>query len=392
MAGLLQTSGLGSIVAHAVVAAIVGFGGTVALVVAAAQALGASTVQTISWVTALCLAKAVPAAWISVRYRIPAIMAWSTPGAAIIAGSSGIGFEASIGAFLLSAVLIILSGTFAGIGRLVERIPMSIAAAMLGGVLLRFVLAAFESLPKTPELVLPLLLVFVALRPRQPALAVVAVLVVGVGLAAGLGLIGPGAFDQPLGTLVWTSPSFDPAVLLGLGVPLFLVTMASQNLAGFAVLRAAGYPVPASACLVGTGVASLLSAPFGAHAVNMAAITAAICSGPDAHPDPAQRWLAGPFYALTYLLFAAFAGALIGILAALPPALIATVAGTALLGPLAGAVSTALAKEQERIAAIMTLAVTASGIGVLGIGSAFWGLATGLFVLGLEALVRARPT
>jgi benzoate membrane transport protein len=374
------------------VATLVGFGGTVALVVAAAEAVGAGPEATASWVAALAIAKAGVSLVGSLRHRIPVLAAWSTPGAALIAASPGLtDLEGAVGAFLLCALLLLATATFRPLGRLVEAIPPAVAAAMLAGILLRFAIGLFDAAGQAPGLVLPLLALFFLLRLASPSWAVLAILAGGLGLAAGLGSLGalPGSFG--LTPLVWVSPRFDPAVLLGLGVPLFLVTMAGQNLPGFAVLKAAGYPVPTGSLLALGGLASLLTAPFGAHATNLAAITAAICTGPEAHPDPAERWRAGVVYALWWLLLAAFAGTLALVVAALPPVLVATVAGTALLGPLAGALAVAWSEERHRLAAVVTLAASASGLVLFGIGPAFWGLSAGILVLGLERLARRRP-
>lgn len=378
----------GSVVVSAVVAVIVGFGGTLALIVAAAQAVGADTGETASWVAALCLAMAGTSTWLSLRHRLPIVTAWSTPGAALIAGSTGIGLAEAVGAFLLAGALVLATALFRPLGAWIERIPTSVAAAMLAGVLLRFVVAVVDSAAAAPLLVLPLVLLFLAIRQASPFGAVLVVLVAGVGLAALLGLTGPLPTEIAVSSLVLVRPVFDPAVLIGLGLPLYLVTMASQNLPGFAVLRAAGYPVPSRSILAVTGLASVLTAPFGAHASNLAAITASICTGPDAHPDRDKRWLTGPIYGASYLVLAIFGASLVALFQAMPSALIVTVAGTALLGPLAGALGSALAEERERLAAALTLAVTASGVGFLGIGSAFWGLAAGLLALVLGRLAR----
>jgi benzoate membrane transport protein len=376
-----------SVIVSAVVAALVGFGGTLAIIVAAARAVGADDMQTASWITGLCLAMAATSAWLSWRHRIPVITAWSTPGAALIAASGGaIGLEAAVGAFLLSGALIGLTAAFRPIASAVERIPTPIAAAMLAGVLVRFVTALFESAEATPQLVVPLLALFLLARLASPIYAVLVVLVAGAALSFALDLTGPLPAALQLSGLVPVLPAFEPAALIGLGLPLYLVTMASQNLPGFAVLRAYGYEPPSRPILAVTGLASLATAPFGAHTSNLAAITAAICAGPDAHPDRERRWLTGPFYALCYLVLAAFGASLVELLAAMPPALITSVAGTALLGPLAGALGSALADERQRFAAVLTFAVTASGIAVLGVGAPFWGLLAGLAALGLEAL------
>jgi benzoate membrane transport protein len=269
-------------------------------------------------------------------------------------------------------------------GRLIERIPTPIAAAMLAGVLLQFVTGVFQSAQASPALVLPLVGIFLVARLFNPALAVLAVLIVGLGIAFGSGLAQPLQSDFSLSSLTFIAPAFEPAALIGLGLPLFLVTMASQNLPGLAVLKASGYQPPSSPILAVTGLASLVTAFFGAHTSNLAAISAAICTGPDTHPDPARRWMVGPFYALSYVMFAAFSAALIGLIAALPPELIRTVAGLALMGAFAGALGSALSEGSKVFPAVVTLAVTASGLTLFGIGSAFWGLAAGLVTLGLD--------
>lgn len=377
-----------SVISSAVVAALVGFGGTVALIVAAAQAVGADVAQTASWVTALCLSMAGTSLILSLKHRMPIITAWSTPGAALIAAAGGIALDQAVGAFLAVGVAIVATAAIAPLGRLIERIPASVAAAMLAGVLVSFVVAVFEAAGDRPALVLPLVALFLVVRLASASASVLAVLIAGGALAWGLGLTGAMPDGLGLSTLTPVMPVFDPAVLIGLGLPLYLVTMASQNLPGFAVLRAAGYTPPSRSILTVTGLASILTAPFGAHTSNLAAITAAICTGEDAHPDPARRWLTGPVYAGCYLLLAAFGASLVAVFAALPQALIATVAGLALIGPLTHALTAALADERERFAAILTFAVTASGVGFFDIGAAFWGLAAGLIALGLAAGAR----
>jgi len=380
-----------SIVTSAVVAALVGFGSTIAIIIAAAQAVGANEAQTSSWVAALCLAMAATSGFLSVRYRIPVITAWSTPGAALIAASAGISIHAAVGAFLLAGALIVLAALIKPFGRAIERIPTSIAAAMLAGVLLQFVIGVFQSAQGAPGLVLPLVAIFLVVRLFNPALAVLAVLFVGLGIAFGGGMAQPLTSTLSLSSLTFIAPAFELTALIGLGLPLFLVTMASQNLPGFAVLKASGYQPPSRPILAVTGLASMVTALFGAHTSNLAAISAAICTGPDTHPDPEKRWMVGPFYALSYLVFAAFSAALIGLIAALPPELIKTVAGLALLGAFAGALGSALSEGAKVFPAVITLAVTASGLSLLGIGSAFWGLVAGLVTLGLDALaVRLR--
>ena len=378
-----------SVVISALVAVVVGFGGSLAIVLAAAQALGASEAQTWSWVTGLCLGIMGVTAILSVRHRVPIVAAGSTPGAALITGSSGVSLEAAVGAFFLAAVLVLLTAVFRPALALVERIPVAIASAMLAGIIFGFVMALFDHLQGVPALVFPLLVAFVAIRLFSPSWAVLTVLVLGVVLANLLGL------TEPLGSLqissfTWITPTFDAATLIGLGLPLYLVTMASQNLPGFAVLRAADYPVPARSILTVTGLASLLTAGVGAHATNLAAITAAICTGPEAHPDKDKRWLCGPIYAASYALLALFGASFVTLFASFPAALVATVAAIALFGPFLAALAASLAESKQRFAAAVTFVVTASGISAFDVGSAFWGLTAGLVVLGLEATVRDR--
>ena len=382
--------GLLSAATAALVATVAGVGGTLPVVLAAAQAVGATPQQASSWVSGLGLATAATALVLSVRYRMPVITAWSTPGAALIASTSGVpSFRAAVGAFVLAAVLILLTAAVRPLGRLIERIPASIAAAMLAGILLRLVVAMVEHLPHAPLLVLPLVGLFLVTRRFWPALASLVVLVAGALLAVALGMVKP-VPALGLSTLAFAAPAWDAATLIGLGVPLYLVTMASQNLPGFAVLRASGYRPPTQPVLLATGAASLATAFVGAHTSNLAAISAALCTGPEAHPDPAERWKTGPFYALWWGLIALFGASLVGLFGALPPALLATVAGTALLGSMASAMGSALAGDQDRLAAAGTLAVTASGVTLMGVGSAFWGLCFGLLVLAADGIRQRR--
>jgi benzoate membrane transport protein len=382
----VKSGGLVSVATAALVATIAGVGGTLPIVLAAAQAVGATPEQASSWVSGLGVATALSALALSVCYRMPIITAWSTPGAALIASTSDVpSFAAAVGAFVLSAVLILLTAAVRPLGRLIERIPASIAAAMLAGILLRLVVAMVEHVPSSPLLVLPLIALFLVARPFMPALASLVVLMVGALLAWSLGMVEPMP-GLGFSTIVVTAPVWDVATLVGLGVPLYLVTMASQNLPGFAVLRGSGYQPPTQPILAVTGAVSLGTAFMGAHTSNLAAISAALCTGPDAHPDPAKRWMTGLFYAFFWGLIALFGASLVGIFGALPPALLVTVAGTALLGSMTGAMGAALAGDQDRLAAAGTLAVTVSGITLMGVGSAFWGLAFGLLILGIDRL------
>jgi benzoate membrane transport protein len=376
-----------------VTAALVGFGGSVAVVFSACLAAGASPHETASWIAALCIVIALSSGFLSWHHQMPIVAAWSTPGAALVAATPGLSLSTAVGAFVVAALLIILTALVRPLGRLVERLPVPIASAMLAGVLLKFVVGPFESVAAFPMLILPLVALFLLVRIIAPSLAVLSVLLAGGVWAAWLGLIKtlpPITFAKGL----WIAPTFDPAIAFGLGLPLYLVTMASQNLAGFAVLRASGYPtVPVSSILATTGVLSLLSAPFGAHTSNLAAISAALCTGSDCHPDPKKRWPAGLAYMIVYFGFAAIAPTLVALFAELPVALVRTVAGLALASAMIGALTSAFAATRDPFPAGLTFAVTVSGVAMFGIGAAFWGLVIGLLAHSLsECTVRgARP-
>ena len=374
-----------SIPVSAFVAAIVGFGGTLALIIAAAAAVGATRDQTASMVTALCLAMAFETAWLSWRTKMPVITAWSTPGAALVGASSGYTMNDAVGAFIVVALMLVATGLFRPLTRLISRIPASVASAMLAGIVVTFAINAVKTIPADPVLILPLIAAFFVIRLFNPALSVLAVLIGGGIAAFALGRVG-GLPAPELSVLVLTRPDFSLSAIVGLALPLYLVTMASQNLSGLAVLRAAGYEPAAGPLIAVTGLFSLVTAPFNALTTNLAAISAAICTGPDVHPDPAERWKTGPFYALAYLVFAIFGASLVAIFAVLPQSLIVLVAGLALLAPLANALSIALKDESERIAATACFAVTASGLTLFGIGAAFWGLVTGLLLLALAMI------
>ena len=375
-----------SIVISATVAALVGIAGALAVVLSAAAAVGATPDETTSWVTMLFLSMGLTSGWLSWRHKVPVITAWSTPGAAVIAATAGaVRMDAAVGAFLLTGVLLVATALIGPLDRAVRRIPIPVAAGMLAGVLVRFCLGLVEATAAAPLLVAPLVALFLLARLWSPAWAMALVIAAGVGLAAALGLVA--AWPAPaLSTVTLVTPRFDWAALVGLALPLYLVTMASQNLPGAAVIKAAGYEPPFASAVLVTGLASLLIAPFGAHSVNLAAITAAICTGPDAHPDPKQRWRTGVAYMLVYGALAAVGASLVALFAAVPSALVKAVAGLGLIGSLTGALGSALAEERQRLAAVLAFVVTASGVPFLGVGSAFWGLVAGLLVLGLDRL------
>ncbi len=370
----------------ALVAALVGYGSTIALVLSAAAALSASPAQTASWVFAVCLAKAIGSAVLSIHARVPVVLAWSTPGAALIAATTGITMAEAVAAFVASGVLVAATGLIRPLGALVGRIPDAVAGAMLAGVLLPFCLRAAGAARDLPQIVLPMVVIFAVIRLINPALAVLAALGLGLLLAFGFGAAQLPPLVLPLPAPVFIAPDFRWDVMIGLALPLYLVTMASQNLPGFATLRAAGYEPPVRAALLGTGILSAISGLFGAHPVSMAAITAAICLTEDTHPDRGQRWKVGLAYAGVWTVLAVMSPAIIGLLQVLPPDLMIALVALALLGPLTGALSGAFSPPVTRFAAAVTLTVTASGVAIFGVGAAFWGLVAGLAVWGLEAL------
>lgn len=380
-----------SLFSSALVAALVGYGSTIALLLAAAQAVGATPAQTGSWIFAICLAKAAGSAFLSLRARMPIVLAWSTPGAALVAASQGLSMAETVAAFLFAGLLIALTGALRPLGRVIAALPDPVAAAMLAGVLLPFCLAVPGHAAAAPALILPVIAVFLAVRLVSPAQAVLAALATGLVLGFAL----PGAADMPaltftLPRLTFIAPDWNLGVLIGLGLPLYLVTMASQNLPGFAVLRAAGYTPPVRPTLVVTGGLSAVSSVFGAHTISLAAITAAICLGEDVHPDRSQRWKVGLVYAGIWVALGLSGPVILALIGAMPAPLVATIAGLALIAPFLGAASSAFAVPETRFAAGTTMIVTASGVAVFGIGAAFWGLITGLLVLMLEKAGR-RP-
>ena len=381
-----------SLISAAVVAALVGFGSTVALVLAAAAALGATPEQATSWVFASALAKGLGSAGLSLWSRQPMVLAWSTPGAALIAATQGLSMEEAAATFVAAGLLIAALGLLRPLGRLVAMILNAIAAGMLAGVLLPFVLSLAPSALEAPALVLPMVLAFALVRLRSPAWAVLAALALGLALSFATGAAqAPEAVGLP--ALVWVTPQFDAGLLLGLAVPLALVTMAGQNLPGFATMRAAGYEPRVGGALTATGLISAVSGFFGAHPTNMAAITAAICLNDEVHPDRTQRWKVGLAYAAVWVALGLASPLVIAALAALPPALVAGIVGIALLGPLTGALAGAMAQAPTRTAATLTLAVTASGVAAFGVAAAFWGLLAGLLLHALDAGARrqSRP-
>ena len=366
------------------VAVLVGFTSSVAIVFQAATALGATPAQIGSWMWALGLGMGlcslIPSLWL----KKPVMVAWSTPGAAVLATagvSGGFGMAEATGAFLVCAALITLFGVTGWFEALMDRIPMPIANALLAGVLARFGLDAFVALKTAFALVGLMLLTYLLGRRFWARYAVPGVLAVGTLFAALQGQLHLQDVPWRLTVPVFTAPVFSLQAAVSLALPLFVVTMASQNLPGVAVIRASGYEMPLSKIITLTGVASLLLAPFGAFALNLSAITAAICMGREAHADPARRYVAAATCGLIYCVIGLFGAAVAGVLTAFPRELVAAIAGLALLGSIGGGLGAALQDDAHREAALITFLVTLSGVGLWGIGSAFWGVVAGALAL-----------
>jgi len=364
------------------VAVLVGFTSSIAIIFAAAQAVEADTAQTASWIWALGLGTGLTSLGLSLWTRQPVLTAWSTPGAALIAASQGVALPDAVGAFLVCAGLILLVSVTGWFEKLMDRIPMAIAAALLAGVLTRFALDATLAAHTQPLLIVGMTVAFLAGRRWWPRYAVPGVLLAGVVLAAAQGLLHLGGVAWGLATPVWVTPQFSLHAMVGLGLPLFVVTMASQNLPGVAAQRAAGYSMAVSPTVGTTGLASLVLAPFGGFAFNLAAITAAICMGREAHEQPERRYTASAAAGVFYIAVGLAGGAVAGLLGAFPKELVIGIAGLALLGTIGGGLASALQQERHRDAALLTYVVTLSGLSIAGIGSAFWGvLAGGLALL-----------
>lgn len=381
----LRAGDLAQPILAGVLAACVGYASTFTLVLAGLQQMGASADQAASGLFAISLAMGLLNSVVAWRIRIPLSFAWSTPGAAFLLSLQPVegGFPAAAGAFIMVAVLVIASGLLRPLARAVARIPHAIAAAMLAGILLELCLAPVRAVGEIPTLALPMLAAWIfglifARRYAVPLAVAAAALMLtfGTALPAGaIGLRGP--------PLVFVMPVFTLDALVKIALPLFVITMASQNLTGLAVMRANGYKVDSGPPFVLTGIASAVVAFAGGLTINLAAITAAIAAGPEAHPDPARRWLAPVAAGMSYFVLAVLAGVAAAFIAASPPLLIQAVAGLALLPSLGAALAGALATEEERLPAIVTFVTTASGITLIGIGGAFWGLVVGIALVAI---------
>ncbi|NJI57961.1 benzoate/H(+) symporter BenE family transporter [Microbacterium oxydans] len=372
-----------------VVTALVGFTSSFAVVLTGLDAVGADAAQAASGLLAASVTMGLACVVLAWRYRMPITVAWSTPGAALLVATGTVegGWPAAVGAFLVTAALILLTALWPALGGLIARIPPSIAQAMLAGVLLPLCLAPITGIVANPWGVIPVVLtwlVFARLAPRWavPLAFVAAAVVVAVSLI-GASTVGGGAPFDPavlLPRLEFTAPTFTVGALVGLALPLFVVTMASQNVPGIAIMRSFGYEVPWRPAMLVTGLGTAIGATAGGHAINLAAISAALAASPDADPDPNRRWVAGVSTGVSYLVLGAFSAAFAALVVLAPAAVIPAVAGLALFAAFGSSVQQAIDDPGERIPAVVTFLVAASGIAVLGVSAAFWALVAGLVV------------
>jgi benzoate membrane transport protein len=368
---------------HAVVAGFVammtGYASSLVLIFQAGRAAQLSDAQISSWIWALSIGMALSTIGLSLRYRAPVVIAWSTPGAALlIASLPHVPYSEAIGAFIVSAALIALVGLTGWFDALMQRVPARIAAALLAGILFEIGIEIFHAAQYQTKLAVAMFLVYLVTKRMAPRYTIPMTLAAGTAFAAALGLIDFNHFHVALARPVFTMPHFSLSTTISIGVPLFVVAMTSQNMPGLAVLRADGYTTPSAPLIATTGVVSLLLAPFGSHGVTLAAITAAICTGPEAHEDRTKRYTAALWCGVFYFVAGIFGATIAALFAALPKALIVSVAALALFGAIMGGLTSAMSHAREREAALVTFMVTASGLTLLSIGSAFWGLVAGL--------------
>lgn len=368
-----------SAIVAGLIAVMISYAGPSLIIFQAANAAHLDAAHISSWIWAVSLGSGVSGLWLSWRYKAPVITAWSTPGAALLLTSlSGVPYSDAVGAFICASLLIVILGATGMFDRLMNVIPKPIAAAMLAGILLKFALELFTAMKLEPALVVPMFVTFLLLRKISPRYAIPVVLSLGLLLSYSMGLLHFEQVSLHVVQPVWTSPTFSVSSILGIGLPLALVTMTGQFVPGIAVMRNAGFDTPAKPMVTLTSLSSLLLAPFGAHGVNLAAITAAICTGRESHEQPSKRYIAGIVCGAAYIVIGLFGGTLVALFTALPKTMVAAIAGLALLGALMNGLATAMSDEAERESALMTFVVTASGMTLLGLGAPFWGLVAGL--------------
>jgi benzoate membrane transport protein len=374
----LADSSLSALVAG-FVAMMTGYTSSLVLIFQAGRAAHLSDAQISSWIWALSMGMAVCTIGLSLKFRAPIVAAWSTPGAALLVTSlPNVAYPDAIGAFIVCAVLLTAVGLTGWFDTLMRKIPAGTAAALLAGILFEIGIEIFRAAQFQTALVLAMFFTYLIVKRLAPRYAILMTLVIGIVAAGALGLLDFSQFHVAIARPVFTMPHFSLAAAISIGVPLFVVAMASQNVPGIAVLRADGYNTPSAPLIATTGLASLLLAPFGSHGVNLAAITAAICTGPEAHEDRSRRYMAAVWCGIFYLLAGVFGATIAALFASMPKALVVSVAALALFGSIMSGLTNAMSDPRQREAALVTFMVTASGLTLLSIGSAFWGLVAGI--------------
>ncbi|WP_017939043.1 benzoate/H(+) symporter BenE family transporter [Zestomonas thermotolerans] len=387
MKALLRDSSLSALIAG-MVATLISYAGPLVIVFQAADSAGLSHELLSSWVWAISIGSALLGMLLSLRYRVPVVIAWSIPGSALLVSLlPEVGLNQAVGAYLVASLVLLAIGLSGAFDRLIARLPGSIAAGMQAGILFSFGVRVFQSLPAQPLMVLAMFVVYVAMRRLLPRYAVMAVLLAGLAVTLGSGGFRSEALVFELASPQWITPEFSLAASLNLALPLVLVALTGQFMPGMAVLRSAGYQTPASPIVSASALGSALLAPFGCHGLNLAAVTASLCTSREAHEDPQRRYVAALSGSLLYLIFGIAGATLVSLFAAFPGELVAVLAGLALFGAISEALSRSVAQPGERDAGLFTFLVTASGVSFLGLSAAFWGLVFGLAV---HALLHAR--
>nr|WP_017675550.1 benzoate/H(+) symporter BenE family transporter [Pseudomonas chengduensis] len=378
MKALINDFSLSALVAG-FIATVISYAGPLVIIFQAAESAGMSHAVLSSWVWAISIGSAVLGIVLSLRYRVPIIIAWSAPGSALLVSLlPQISLNEAVGAYIVASLIIFLVGISGAFDRIISKLPAAIAAGMLAGILFSFGTGLFVSLQSRPFLVLAMFATYLLVKRLLPRYAVMAVLLVGCTIAFATGDLRQEALVIGLAVPVWISPEFTLSAALNIALPLVMVALTGQFVPGMAVLRGAGYQTPASPIIASSALGSLLLAPFACHGLNLAAITAAICTGREAHEDPSRRYVAGAVGGLAYLLLGLFGATLVSLFTAFPKELIAALAGLALFGAIAGSLAAAMAVPDDREAALITFLVTASGMSFMGLSAAFWGLVFGI--------------
>ena len=368
-----------SAIVAGLIAVAVGFAGPVLLIFQAAKVANLSNANLSSWIWAISVASGLTAIILSIRFKAPVITAWSTPGVVLlISGWKAYSYSDAIGAFIFSGLIITIFGVTGLFSAFMKRIPYSIITAMLAGILLNFGVDVFVSLKQLPMLALPMILCYLISKRWFPRYSVVASLLLGILVSYSLNILNLAEVDVSLVHPIFTRPTFSLKAMVGLGIPLCIVTMASQNATGIGVLRADGYNIPINPLITTTGIASIIFAPFGAHGINLSALIAAICTGKEAHIDPDKRYIAGISCGIFYILFGVFGATIVSVFTIFPSELIVVITGLALMGSISSSLSSAMKDDEKKDAALITFLVTISGISIAGVGAPFWGLIIGI--------------